>query len=155
MSGWISNLSNDADHDIMAKVCVECPWNRERNSRSAFPAHREGIFNKVANGQEMACHMSLGNHKYANTAEDTSKFHRCRGIEHFRANIGVDSDVEPSTQVFESKEEALKVWPKHSQDWEALRRDFFREFPYGEWEDELGRTWLAGVLQETQNEASR
>lgn len=138
----------DTGQSCMANVCEECPWRKKRNYSSHVPGFPDKIIGLVDDGLILTCHMTMKSSIVGGENE-----HRCRGLEHFKANTGRPSTVEPDPVAFESDEEALAAWgPKElsKSDYELLelrRKLFFQRYPDGTWTDEFNRVWVAKILQ--------
>jgi hypothetical protein len=94
----------------MPQVCPECPYRRHDSVNRHVPpapdAHRE----LVGGGQAMACHMSQ-RQRWVQSGQ--AGLRRCRGLEVFRANVGMDVDTEvgPDLEtVFGTEAEARACW---------------------------------------------
>lgn len=147
MSSYMANINGDISKTkLRPLVCPECPWRKKDKQNTYQPALPDKIFDMM-DRFPMACHMS----QHETQAFADNKVLRCRGVATFKANIGQDDECLPDTEtVFASKEEALASWKPIKIDWELLRENYFREYPYGEWFDENGKQWVAGILLEGQ-----
>lgn len=142
---YIANINGDTLPPFMPKVCQECPWRKVDNVNQHHPVVPEGVFRIAEKHIAMSCHMS----QHSLQAYST-EVRRCRGIEIFRANTGIESEFPADCEtVFASKEEALNRWPKVHTDWKYERERYFKLYPDSHWLDENKEAWVAGKRVDT------
>ncbi len=95
--------------DLAPSICPECPWRYKMvegfstakpfdDSMMQAALTRKLPLASKEHDMAQGCHMRLDL--------------RCRGAEHFRANIGLPSEVTTSGTIVASEAEALEVWSK-------------------------------------------
>lgn len=94
--------------DLAPSICPECPWRPKMVAgfSTAMPADSSmllaAIYHKVKDFDNNLLDGSQGCHMRLEL--------RCRGAEHFRANIGLPSEVTPSNSIMSSEKEAINIW---------------------------------------------
>ena len=143
---YLANIHRGENISLMGSVCPECPWRKKDSTVRHHPAMPKKVM-AIAKGDKtlMACHMSQ---KTISAGPGQHGIRRCRGIATFRSNMGIDSEVLPDpATVFANEKEAFNTWPKNPyQDWEQVRNNFFKQYPWGHYLDENENWWIAGKL---------